>query len=360
MKRSFVSLLIFCLISFICSSVVFSQGSVYVHDFTKEVCKEQFWPHGGDRAEHDDFVSNLFNRLNNGEDCRDILITDSYQYDQIVRYLEDLKAKGTLESVKNSCLKFYTVEGFDVDNDKRMIVKIDYLIHSNNGEIIQYNDFIGISQEDLTWKLWGVIWKDTGFNVTNVSLDQLEMPKKGEEICILHTTAGDIKIRLFGNHVPKTVENFVGLAKKGYYDGTTFHRTINEFVIQGGDPTGTCEGGESLWGENFEDEFSTELYHFRGAVSMANSGPNTNGSQYFIVQRHEADANNYDVVMLPLNVEDKYKEVGGTPHLDRRHAVFGQVFEGMEVVDAIAAYPLDEEGWPIEPAAILSVEFVIY
>jgi len=331
-----------------------------MHDFTREVYKEQFRTQGTDREEHDNFVENLFKVLNEDKDYQDIVVSDSSQYDIVVEYLETLKSEGILESRANKNLKFYTVEEFDFNNDKRMILKIDYLIKGKDGVVTEYNDIIGISQEELTWKLWGVLWQDTGFDVTDVNLNQLEMPEKGEEICIFHTTAGDIKLRLFGNLVPKTVENFVGLAKKKYYDGTTFHRTINEFMIQGGDPTGTCKGGESLWGGTFEDEFSRELYNFRGALSMANSGPDTNGSQFFIVQRRVAAVENFEVVMLPLNVEEKYLEIGGTPHLDRKHAVFGQVFEGMDVVDAIAAYPINEMAVPDDPAVVLSIEFVNY
>lgn len=360
MKKSMVTVVIISLIGLVFSGMVFGEGSVYVHDFTREVCKEQFWAHGGDRGEHDEFIANLFETLNEGKDFQDLVIKDSYQYDAVVEYLEEIGSRGTLESVETKSLRFYTVEDFDVNNDKRMLLKVDYLVKGKYGTITQYNDLIGIAQEELTWKLFGILWQDTGFDVTNVSLNQLAMPKKGEEICIFHTSAGDIKLRLFGSLAPKTVENFVGLAKKGYYDGTTFHRTINDFMIQGGDPTATCEGGESLWGGEFDDEFSRELYNFRGALSMANAGPNTNGSQFFIVQKREAAEDNFPVVMLPLNVEEKYLEVGGTPHLDRRHAVFGQVFEGMDVVDAIAAYPLNDEGWPIDPAVVLSIEFVKY
>ena len=100
----------------------------------------------------------------------------------------------------------------------------------------------------------------------------------------IKTNHGEIVIQLFPEQAPKTVENFVGLAKKGYYDGVIFHRVINDFMIQGGDPTGTGMGGESIWGAPFEDEFSNELFNIRGALSMANAGPATNGSQFFIVQ----------------------------------------------------------------------------
>ncbi|MBQ8670193.1 MAG: peptidylprolyl isomerase, partial [Oscillospiraceae bacterium] len=116
---------------------------------------------------------------------------------------------------------------------------------------------------------------------------QLQDAPKGNPTATLHTTMGDITVVLYPEQAPKTVENFLGLAEKGYYDGVTFHRVINDFMIQGGDPTATGSGGESLWGKDFEDEFSDQLHNFRGALSMANAGPGTNGSQFFIVQRDD-------------------------------------------------------------------------
>jgi peptidyl-prolyl cis-trans isomerase B (cyclophilin B) len=190
-----------------------------------------------------------------------------------------------------------------------------------------------------------------------MTVKQLDIPHKGEEICVMHTTEGDIKIRLFASLAPKAVENFKTHACERYYDNTTFHRTIKDFMIQGGDPTGSGSGGESIWGNSFEDEFNPELVHFRGALSMANAGPNTNGSQFFIVQNSKL-TEEY-VAHFPLTDEQKkrYVELGGTPHLDNRHSVFGQVFEGMEIVDRIAEMEVDPMDRPIYPVAITSVEF---
>ncbi|MCX7772930.1 MAG: peptidylprolyl isomerase, partial [Clostridia bacterium] len=114
---------------------------------------------------------------------------------------------------------------------------------------------------------------------------QLSAPQKGDLIAIMKTTLGELSIRLFPEEAPRTVENFVTHAKNGYYDNLIFHRIINDFMIQGGDPKGTGTGGQSIWGSPFKDEFSSKLYNLRGALSMANSGPNTNGSQFFIVQK---------------------------------------------------------------------------
>lgn len=199
-------------------------------------------------------------------------------------------------------------------------------------------------------------------NKTQGELIQFSEMKKGEEIAILKTNFGDIKMRFFKDLAPKAVENFLTHAKEGYYDNLIFHRVIDGFVIQGGDPKGNGTGGESIWGKPFEDEITPELRHFYGAVAMANSGPNTNGSQFYIVQNNKL--NNKEVEffenakksqddeiqegvkvsdIFPVNVCDKYLEIGGTPSLDGGYSIFGQVYEGMDVVEKIAKTELDGE-----------------
>ena len=172
---------------------------------------------------------------------------------------------------------------------------------------------------------------------------QLSAPQKGDTLAVMHTNMGDIKIKLFPEKAPKTVENFVTHSKNGYYNGLKFHRVINDFMIQGGDPRGNGTGGESIWGGSFSDEFDPELHNLRGAQSMANSGPDTNGSQFFIVQAREVPSNMLEQMRdledngFPADITAAYEALGGTPWLDFRHTVFGQVTEGMDVVDAIAA-----------------------
>ncbi len=171
---------------------------------------------------------------------------------------------------------------------------------------------------------------------------QTSAPVKGDIIAVIHTNMGDIKIKLFANEVPRTVANFVELSKKGYYNGIIFHRVIKDFMIQGGDPTGTGMGGESIYGEKFEDEFDAQLHNIRGALSMANAGPNTNGSQFFIVQADTCPETMLSQMEqltdrgFPADTIEDYKNLGGTPWLDFKHSVFGQVYEGMNVVDDIA------------------------
>jgi len=113
---------------------------------------------------------------------------------------------------------------------------------------------------------------------------QLRKQQAGDITAVMNTSMGEIKILLFPDAAPKAVENFTTHAKNGYYNGLIFHRVIPDFMIQGGDPTGTGMGGESIWGKPFEDEFSPDYHNLRGALSMANAGPGTNGSQFFIVQ----------------------------------------------------------------------------
>ncbi|KAL6758000.1 cyclophilin-type peptidyl-prolyl cis-trans isomerase [Haematococcus lacustris] len=125
------------------------------------------------------------------------------------------------------------------------------------------------------------------------------------------TTMGTFVVELYYKHAPQTTKNFEELAKRGYYDGTIFHRIIRDFMIQGGDPSGTGRGGESMYGGKFEDEITRELKHTgAGILSMANAGPNTNGSQFFIT-------------------------LAPTPHLDGKHTIFGRVYQGMDVVKRI-------------------------
>jgi len=179
-----------------------------------------------------------------------------------------------------------------------------------------------------------------------------------EALVIMNTTLGSIKIKLFPEIAPKAVENFLTHAEDGYYDGIIFHRVMQEFMIQGGDPTGTGGGGESIFGGMFEDEFSEKAFHFRGALSMANAGPETNGSQFFIVQNpnvNEAALNEEKDLKYSTTVKDAYIETGGTPHLDHLHTVFGQVVEGMDIVDKIAQVEA-EQTRPITDVVIESIE----
>lgn len=192
-------------------------------------------------------------------------------------------------------------------------------------------------------------------------ISQLEKPISGEPAATLNTTMGAIKIRLFPGAAPKAVENFITHAKNGYYDGLIFHRVIKDFMIQGGDPTGTGCGGNSIWGSPFEDEFDPDLHNLRGALSMANSGRNTNGSQFFIVQASSVgdsilkQMEQLEDKGFPAETRENYKNEGGTPWLDFKHTVFGQVYEGMDVVDLIADVKVAGSDKPVSDVKILSI-----
>jgi len=140
--------------------------------------------------------------------------------------------------------------------------------------------------------------------------------------CVLETSAGSFIVELYYAHAPRTCENFIGLANSGYYDGTVFHRIIKDFMIQGGDPTGTGRGGECIWGGKFGDEITRDLKHVgAGVLSMANAGPNTNGSQFFIT-------------------------LAPTPWLDGKHTIFGRVSAGMGIVQRLGSVPVDASDRP--------------
>lgn len=191
-----------------------------------------------------------------------------------------------------------------------------------------------------------------------MSFPQLDATTTTGPIATITTNHGEIKIRLFPEQAPKAVANFIALAKKGYYNGIIFHRVIPDFMIQGGDPTGTGMGGESSFGGEFEDEFSDELFNIKGALSMANAGPNTNGSQFFIVSNENVPAqmvSQMQAAGYPDEIIAAYKN-GGTPWLDHRHTVFGQVFAGLDVVKEISAVARNAQDKPKEDVVMTSIE----
>jgi len=235
--------------------------------------------------------------------------------------------------------------------------------------------------------------KDYGF--------QLEKPEKGETVAIMHTSMGDISIRLFPDECPNTVKNFIELAKAGKYDGVIFHRVIADFMIQGGDFTnqdGT--GGETYNGEVLKDEFCDKLVNLTGSLAMANSGRDTNGSQFFIndaspesfdfsgpqqqwesykTQLKEMAVNTesltnvmnyysfYNTDIVPDEIVKLYEEHGGNYHLDgaysyndKGHTVFGQVYDGMDVVNKISAVETGENDKPVKDVTIENIEITEY
>ena len=188
---------------------------------------------------------------------------------------------------------------------------------------------------------------------------QLNEVNEKNPLVTVHTNQGDFTLELFPEVAPKTVEHFVTHAKNGYYDGVIFHRVIEDFMIQGGDPTGTGMGGESIYGRTFEDEFSREAFNLYGTLSMANAGPNTNGSQFFIVTAKQVPAQMLKQLKdggWPEEIVEEYAKVGGTPWLDHRHTVFGRVVEGMDVVLKIEGVERNAQDRPLEDVVIESMD----
>jgi peptidyl-prolyl cis-trans isomerase A (cyclophilin A) len=185
---------------------------------------------------------------------------------------------------------------------------------------------------------------------TALTADASAFPQLSSEVAddeakvILSTSMGDITIKLFPKYAPLAVENFLTHAKDGYFDGLTFHRVINDFMIQTGDPKGDGTGGESIWngkdksidsGTGFKNEISPYLYNIRGALAMANSGADTNGSQFYINQNPSDQSSSLSSESYPQAIINAYAK-GGNPSLDGSYTIFGQVIDGMDVVDKIA------------------------
>ncbi len=195
-------------------------------------------------------------------------------------------------------------------------------------------------------------------------VNQTAAPEEGETVAIIHIKdAGDIAMKFFYEDSPLAVENFVTLAANGYYDGVIFHRIIKDFMIQGGDPDGTGHGGQSMWGEEFKNEYSKRLAHINGSVAMARTADlDTNGSQFFINNNDEitwTDAY-LEAYKVPTEWWDTYKANGGNPHLQDQYTVFGQVYAGQDVLDKISAVETGEGDRPVTDVVIESIEITQY
>jgi len=193
---------------------------------------------------------------------------------------------------------------------------------------------------------------------------QFAQPSAGDTVATIKTNMGDIKVVLYPKYAPLAVENFVTHAQNGYYNGVTFHRVIEDFVIQSGDPDGTGNGGNSIWELPFSDEFSDKLHHYTGALSMANSGEDTNRSQFFIVTSLPKSMTEEIITLMGetgwrQEIIDAYRQAGGAPNLDYRHTVFGQVYEGLEIAFDISYVKTDENDRPKEAVIIETIEISV-
>ena len=192
---------------------------------------------------------------------------------------------------------------------------------------------------------------------------QFSQPESGDTTAVITTSEGVIKVLLFPEYAPKAAENFILLSQSGYYNNITFHRVIEDFMIQSGSPDGTPGGGKSIWGLEFEDEFSDSLHHYNGALSMANHGADTNGSQFFFVTAPIGEISEETVQAMTdagwrEGIINAYKEAGGYPSLDYNYTVFGQIYEGLNVAYKISRAKTGENDRPEKDVIIESVEII--
>ncbi len=269
---------------------------------------------------------------------------------------------------------------------------LDYSYLNTNPDDIRAMDFYNyeVTEEEFMAQPY----EDLDFDA---SLTQLDKPVSGDVIAIIETNMGTIKIKLLPEVAPKAVQNFVEHSLNDYYDGIIFHRVINDFMIQTGDPLGNGSGGESIWGQDFANEISVNARHFSGAVAMANRANNvSNSSQFYIVDdtpfpdeltleykyyrenqdiviqhshdsnvvvdengKHEGDITIGD--LYSLDVIDHYYDLGGAPYLDFGYTVFGQVYEGLEIVNAISEVSImpDDTGMTSKPINDIVIDDII-
>lgn len=201
----------------------------------------------------------------------------------------------------------------------------------------------------------------------NVDIMNYTAPEIGDKIVEMDFRGyGTVKFRLFPEYAELGVENFVGLAEDGYYDGLTFHRIIQDFMIQGGDPLGTGTGGKSLWGSSFDGGTDAHLIHLPGAVAYANSGTTaSNSSQFYIVTGEEATDEMFAYyeqrsMLFSDNAKELYKQYGGVPYLDGGYTVFGQVIDGLDIVYTIQYVATNANGKPFDDVIIDKVRITEY
>lgn len=198
-------------------------------------------------------------------------------------------------------------------------------------------------------------------DIVKTDVDQLAEPSEGDTVATITVkNFGDIKVRFFPDSAPKAVENFITHAKNGYYDGLKFHRVIEDFMLQSGDPNGDGTGGESIWKDDFNTEIDINLHSYKGALCMARTNITKScGSQFYIVQAGPETITDSVLSEYGFSNEviNNYKTIGGYPYLDGQYTIFGQVYDGLDVVDKIAAVEknisdMGEESVPVEDVVI--------
>ncbi|WP_314730634.1 peptidylprolyl isomerase [Oribacterium parvum] len=286
---------------------------------------------------------------------------------EVIRnFFRNFEGKKDIRYIYSKMPILHRVSGTDEYNDLRGIMELKFQVTERSNKVTEHTVLMKMAQlgdaQAQKWKIIGILWQDKGIDVSDVSLYQLEKPRRGEEVCIMTTDAGVIKLRLFPKKAPIAVQNWITLSKQGFYNGTPFARVIKDYVIQGGALDGSGDESKSSYNGFFQDEVNMELHNFNGALCLGNNGPHTNGNQFYIVQCSKVrNETSLPIISFPENVKAKYREVGGIPELDGRYTVLGQVYEGMDVVEKIASQETNEDDAPVSnPINIQSIRFQKY
>lgn len=314
-----------------------------------ETVTNQLIPRHWDESEITERLQAFTEALSEGEDER----IDSFVLGKEARHFRSLKGQ-ELIFLDAHFTNLFKVKG---DSHNNLRGTVSYRVATGKKEYTYTIQVARLGVKKLNWYIQKVIDTDRGIKYPHDRLMQLTPLRANEDLCFMETDAGTITFRLFSQDAPKAVKNWRGLAKQGFYDNTPFARVIEDFVIQGGALDGSGEEDRSLYGGYFEDEVDEGLYHFDGALCLGNHGPNTNGNQFYIVERNQVDKEQLSRMNLPMKVRSYYETVGGIPELDGRYTVFGQVVEGMSIVREIASQKTDENDAPLSPIKIRSIYF---
>ncbi len=367
MKGSFLkSCLIFTCV--LAATAAMSTTTVLAHNYDEEVQTQQLLSRHWDESELKERFENFLNAVKNKEGIEDYIAPDITEEEKefIRNYFRPFEGKSEISYVYTKMPVLHRVSGTDEYNDLRGLLELKFRVREGNSKLTEYTVILKMARlgdaSSIKWKIYGILWNDKGVDVSDVKLYQLDKPKRGEQVCIMTTDAGVIKMRLFPEKAPLAVKNWIELSKQGFYNGRDFYRVIKGFVIQSGSIDGNSDENTTIYNSLYENEVSSELHNFNGALCLANGGPHTNGNQFYIVQ--SSAVRNEEVLpllSLPENVKAKYKEVGGIPELDGRYTVFGQVYEGLDIVEKIASQETDAEDAPLSnPIKVQKIEFKKY
>ena len=367
MKKSFLNacLIFTCVLA---ATAAMSTTTVLAHNYDEEVQTQQLLSRHWDESELKERFENFIVAIKNMEGIEDYIAPDITEEEkEVIRnYFRTFEGKKDISYVYTKMPVLHRVSGTDEYNDLRGLLELKFRVTDSKNKVTEYTVMLKMARlgdaSSIKWKIYGILWNDKGVDVSDVNIYQLDKPRSGEQVCIMTTDAGVIKMRLFPDKAPIAVKNWIELSKRGFYDGTPFARVIKDFVIQGGALDGSGDEAKSIYDGFFVDEVNSELHNFNGALCLGNNGPHTNGNQFYIVQcskvRNEAAL---PQLSLPGNVIAKYKEVGGIPELDGRYTVLGQVYEGMDVVEKIASQETNADDAPVaDPVKIQKIEFQKY